>query len=75
VTDQELGLAVGLIQALEGVFDLTAYEDEYRAALTRMIEAKLNGEVIEAAPVQDAKPTEDVMAGLLASIEAVKAAA
>ena len=40
----------------------------------RLIEAKLNGEVIEAAPVEEAKPTEDVLAGLMASIEAVKAA-
>jgi len=73
VTDQELGLAVGLIQALEGEVNLAAYEDEYREAVTRLIEAKLNGEVIEATPVEDAKPTADVMAGLLASIEAAKA--
>ena len=74
VTEQELVMAVALIQALEGNGDLTSYKDEYRDALVRLIEAKLNGEVIAATPVQEAKPTEDVMAGLMASIEAVKAA-
>ena len=74
VTEQETGLAVALIQALEGEVNLSAYSDEYREAVTRLIEAKLNGEVIEAAPVVEAKPTEDVMAGLMASIEAAKAA-
>jgi len=74
VTEQETSLAVALIQALEGEVNLSAYSDEYREAVTRLIEAKLNGEVIEAAPVEEAKPTEDVMAGLLASIVAAKAA-
>ena len=70
VTEQETALAVALIQALEGEVDLSAYSDEYREAVTRLIEAKLNGEVIEAAPTVEAKATEDVMAGLMASIEA-----
>ena len=51
--------------------DLTGYKDEYLEALVRLIEAKLNGEVIQAVPVEEAKPTEDVLAGLMASIEAV----
>jgi DNA end-binding protein Ku len=74
VTEQELKMAVALIQALEGEGDLTGYKDEYREALVRLIEAKLNGEAIQAAPVEEAKPTEDVLAGLMASVEAVKAA-
>jgi DNA end-binding protein Ku len=74
VKEQELGMAVALIQALDGEGDLSRYPDEYREALMSLIEAKLNGEVIEAAPVEEAKPTEDVLAGLMASIEAVQAA-
>ncbi len=74
VTEQELKMAVTLIEALAGEGDLTGYKDEYREALVRLIEAKLHGETIEAAPVEEAKPTEDVMAGLMASIQAVKVA-
>jgi len=74
VTEQELKMAVALVNALEGEGDLSGYRDEYREALVRLIEARLNGEVFQAAPVEEAKPTEDVLAGLMASIEAVKAA-
>ena len=74
VTEQELKMAVALVNALEGEGDLSGYKDEYREALVRLIEARLNGEVFQAAPVEEAKPTEDVLAGLMASVEAVKAA-
>ena len=74
ISDQELDLAVGLIEALAGSTSLSSHKDEYREALTALIEAKNNGEVIQAAPVEEAPATEDVVAGLLASIEAAKAA-
>lgn len=74
VTEQEINMAVALIQALDGDGDFSGYRDEYREALVRLIEAKLNGQVIQEAPMEEARPTDDVMAGLMASIEAVKAA-
>ena len=71
---QELDLAMQLIQALESPeLDLSKYSDEYREALELLIEARLNGKVLEATPVLDAKPTDDILGGLAASIAAAKA--
>jgi len=75
ITDQEMGMAVGLMQALEGEVNLEAYKDEYREAVVALIEAKVSGEKIPVAPVAEVAPIGDVLAGLMASIEAVKAKA
>ena len=74
VSERELELASQLIKAMVGKGDLSQYEDEYRKAVVALIEAKVAGTVIQVQPVEESKPTEDVMAGLLASIEAMKAA-
>ena len=75
ITEQEMSMAVGLMQALEGEVNLEEYTDEYREAVVALIEAKVRGEVIQVAPAEEVAPTEDVLAGLMASIEAVKAKA
>ena len=75
VSEQEMGMAVGLMQALEGEVNLGAYKDEYREAVMALIEAKVSGEEIQVAPAEEVAPTEDVLAGLMASIAAVKSKA
>ncbi len=74
VSTQEVDMAVRLVEALAGEVDLASYQDEYRLALEARIETKMNGDVVKIEVVKEAKPTDDVMAGLMASISAAKAA-
>ena len=74
ISDQEQTMAVQLIEAMVGEADMSKYQDEYQKALTQLIEAKHAGETLDLPPVVEAAPTTDIMAGLLASIEAAKAA-
>ena len=75
VSEQEMNLAVQLVQALASdVVDLSEYRDEHREALGNLIEAKASGETIEYFPIEAPAPTDDVLAGLMASVEAAKAA-
>ena len=74
VTKPELKMATALVDQLTGPFEPEQYEDEYRGALERMIEAKLGA----AEPVTAAAPTPkgkvgDLMEALKASIESAKA--
>lgn len=73
VSDAEAAMAVSLIQALEAPANLEEFQDDYREAVLGLIEAKLHGEEITFEPVEVEAPTEDVMAALMASIEAVQA--
>jgi DNA end-binding protein Ku len=74
VSDRELDMAFTLIELLHEPFQPERYKDEYREALMKLIEAKLEGQemVVEATP----KPTKvtDLMSALKASIEAAKKA-
>ena len=72
VSAEEQTMAVQLIEAMVGEADMSKYQDEYQMALTQLIEAKFAGEEIKVSPVAEAAPTTDIMAGLLASIEAAK---
>ncbi len=72
VSAEEQTMAVQLIDAMVREADMSKYEDEYQKALTQLIEAKHAGEKLELSPVAEAAPTTDIMAGLLASIEAAK---
>ncbi len=73
ISEKELAMAKTLIQAMTGEADLKSYKDNYAEALKAIIKAKLAGESIQA-PVQvEQKATEDLMAQLMASINAVKA--
>ncbi len=67
----ERKMAEQLIAAMTGEFDPTEYRDEYRDALTAIIEAKVAGEETVAAPEAEA-PTNlvDLMAALEASVRA-----
>jgi DNA end-binding protein Ku len=72
---QERQMAESLVRSMAGDFDPDQYHDEYREALQKVIEAKVEGrEVVEApgAAVPDQANVVDLMAALRASVEAAK---
>ena len=50
VDKQNLAMAETLIERMEGEFDLSMFEDRYQAALRDLVEAKMKGKKITAAP-------------------------
>ncbi len=74
ITDEELELASKLIGELTMDFDPGKYRDRYREGLLNVIEAKVAGKEIQAPPKVEVAPTQDLMAALKASLEAVKKA-
>ena len=74
VTDAELAMANMLIETLTGEFEPAAYHDEYRHALTEVIESKLGtGAAVAPAPTAPVGKVRDLMEALRESIEAAKA--
>lgn len=73
VSDTELNLALQLIGALTMDFDLGKYKDRYREALVALISAKIEGKEVPVVVRPEAKPTQDLMAALKASLAAAKA--
>ena len=74
VRSQELAMAQSLIETLSGDFDPTQYADDYREALEKLIEAKVEGrEVVQpSAAADDDAPVVDLMAALRASVAAAR---
>jgi DNA end-binding protein Ku len=71
----ELAMAKQLVSAMTGEFDADSYHDEYRDALMKVIEAKVEGhEVTEPEEVEETGNLVDLMAALEASVKASKAA-
>ncbi len=69
----ELDMARQLVDALSGEFDASRYHDEYREALLAVIEAKVDGQPVEApAPAPAASKLTDLMAVLEASVAAAR---
>ena len=69
VKENELKLAMTLIESLEAGFEPAKYEDSYRKNVQAMIEAKVQGEQIVAPPeVQQLAPVIDIMEALKASL-------
>jgi len=71
VNEAELGLAIQLIdQAAAESFDPSAFKDEVREKTLELIQSKVDGQEITAAPVEESKTKIiDLMAALKASIE------
>jgi DNA end-binding protein Ku len=70
----EVAMAKQLVSAMTGDFEPERYHDAYREALLKVIEAKVEGEEIEAPePVVEAKGLTDLMAVLEASVAAARA--
>jgi DNA end-binding protein Ku len=72
VKDAELELARQVIGSLEGDFDATDFENEYRTELRQMLDAKLEGqEIARPAPVEET-PVIDLMDALRRSVAEVQ---
>jgi DNA end-binding protein Ku len=71
---QEIEMAKQVIDSLSTDFDPSAYEDEHRAELLKLIERKAAGEDIVSAEAEAPKPTKapDLMAALEESLAAIK---
>ena len=75
VSEQELAMAMTLVDHLSGEFDANEYQDEYRAALEKVIEVKLGSAEPETLTVAQPQPKMgDLMEALRASLEATRAA-
>ncbi len=72
VRDQELAMARQLIDSLTSEWNPDEFTDEYREALLRIVEAKLNGEEIEVLEPEPTAKVVDLMEALKASVAAAK---
>jgi DNA end-binding protein Ku len=72
VRDQELEMARQLIDSLAAEWDPDVFTDDYREALLRIVEAKLNGEEIEVVEPEQTAKVVDLMEALKASVAAAK---
>jgi DNA end-binding protein Ku len=73
VKDVELKMATSLVEALAAPFDPEKYRDTYRETLRSMIDAKVAGQEVVAAPMaQELAPVVDIMEALKASLSALK---
>src|SRR5215813_7620099 len=68
VKDKELAMAKMLISSLEADFEPQKYHDEYRANLTKMIEAKIEGHKVVETPTEHIAPVIDIMEALKKSL-------
>lgn len=71
--EQEKKLALQLIESLSAPFQPEKYHDEYRQTLRSMIEAKLKGQEVTAAPHPQLAPVVDLMEALKKSLAAKSA--
>ena len=72
VAKAELEMATTLIEQFRTSFDPAKYDDTYREALCKIIEAKRKGRTVNAAPVEEEEQPTDLLAALRASVEAAK---
>src|SRR3954452_7348178 len=71
----ELAMARQLVSAMTGEFDPAEYKDEYRDALMKVIESKVEGHEVKAPePAEETGKLVDLLAALEASVNAAKAA-
>ena len=72
ITKKELEMAFSLIDLMAAPFDAEQYQDGYRDALMKIIEAKLQGAEIVAAPAAPEGKIVDLMAALKQSVKSAK---
>lgn len=70
--DREVKMAMTLVGSLEADFDPSRYSDTYRDRVLEIVKRKAEGEEIEAPKVERAEPTDDLLAALQASVDAMK---
>ena len=74
LSEKEMELGKTLVSQMKGIFAYEGYSDQYRQALEKLIEAKVEGKEI-AVPAEQETPAGDLVSQLLASLnlkEAVK---
>jgi len=72
INPRELEMAKALVESLAENFDPSRYHDEYREAVMKVVQAKIEGEVIEAPAAPQPAKVMDLMEALRASVEAAK---
>ena len=73
VQKRELDMAVMLVENLSAKFDPQRHVDEYREALLKVVEAKLEDRPLERPAAPEPASVTDLMAALKASVEAAQA--
>lgn len=72
INPKELEMAKALIESLADTFDPSRYRDEYREAVMKVVQAKMEGEVIEAPEAPQPAKVMDLMEALRQSVEQAK---
>ena len=72
INPKELEMAKALIESLADSFDPARYKDDYKEAVMKVVQAKIDGEVIEAPAAPQTAKVMDLMEALRASVEAAK---
>jgi DNA end-binding protein Ku len=72
IRPNELEMAQTLIENLTAEWNPTEFKDDYREALLRSVEAKINGEEIEIVEAEPTAKVVDLMEALKASVAAAK---
>ena len=72
VREQELQMARQLIENLTAEWNPEEFHDQYREALLQIVEAKINGQEIEAVAPEPTAKVVDLMEALKASVAAAK---
>jgi DNA end-binding protein Ku len=77
VRPQELKMAEALIGSMTGEFDPTEFTDDYREAMTALLEAKQSGGEVQAVPevADDGAAVVDLMSALRRSVERARGGA
>ncbi|MDX1622862.1 MAG: Ku protein [Gemmatimonadota bacterium] len=71
-TDSEMEMAGKLVDALSGEWEPEAYENEYRARVLELVEAKAEGKVVAFEPVRREEPKESLEEALEASLQRIE---
>src|SRR6202521_4614541 len=72
INPKELEMAKALIESLADTFDPSRFKDEYKEAVMKVVQAKVDGEVIEVPAAPQTAKVMDLMEALRASVEAAK---
>jgi len=72
LSEREMSMAFSLIDLLSEKFEPEKYHDEYRQALTDIVEAKLQGQELVTPEPAPADKVVDLMAALKASVDAAQ---
>jgi DNA end-binding protein Ku len=65
---RELDMAEQLVDSLRKQFRPASFKDDYRDRVAKLIESKAKGEELDLPKLEEAEPTDDLMAALEASL-------